>query len=245
MGNPYLSESTYSILSDLFAIPAENEPTFTNEQITAILNAVLSSPPSKFDVTLSPAWLRVIGSAMVAFSVVDDEGCTQELSKVWKTVWAFLESNDISTREAAVSSLDLLSRCITSSLVDSAITDAEGKSIVAKILARTSKELDSLAFARSVPDLLAVISSLITNLRRKDSTGAVDALLLPLVKQVGDLRIQKGFEYKEDADATLGTAMHMMGPKVLLEVLPLNLEPSDRYAQFHDLRFQLLNFSSQ
>ena len=41
--------------------------------------------------------------------------------------------------------------------------------------------------------------------------------------------MQKGFEYKENADATLSVAMSVLGPAVLLRELPLNLDVADRY----------------
>jgi len=95
------------------------------------------------------------------------------------------------------------------------------------------KALRSVAFAQSMPQLLSTVSSLIVGLRYRDvsrsSPTAAERLLLPLIGYVGELRVQKGFEYKEDADATLATAMRVLGPEVLLGVLPLNLEPSDRY----------------
>ena len=82
-----------------------------------------------------------------------------------------------------------------------------------------------------MPEMLSVVASLVTHLQhRLDSTSqpAAELLLLPLTQRVGDLRIQKGFEYKEDADNTLAAAMRVLGPEVLLQILPLNIEPSDR-----------------
>ena len=57
---------------------------------------------------------------------------------------------------------------------------------------------------------------------------AAQTLMMPMIKHIGDLRTQKNFEYKEAADSTLSTAMRVLGPHVLLETLPLNLEPEDR-----------------
>jgi ribosomal RNA-processing protein 12 len=82
-----------------------------------------------------------------------------------------------------------------------------------------------------MPELLVIISSLISGLRSRQSRkspSAAEVLLLPLIAQVGELRTRKGFEYKEAADATLSTAMRVLGPEVLFRVLPLNLEPEQR-----------------
>jgi len=232
--NPYLSQSVYSILSDLFSAPVEDEASHITSEIPAVLKAVLFSPPSKTDASLCPAWVLVLGNAMLAYSVANANACAAELGKAWKTVWSFLESNHAATRKAAAQSLDLLSRCFTSALIQTALHETQGKmepkSVLGSIISQTTKALDSLAFARSIPELLSVISSLIKNLRyREDDRNLfAESLLFPLIQRVGDLRTEKRFEHKEAADVTLATAMRILGPEVLLKVLPLNLEPADR-----------------
>ncbi|KAJ7496027.1 armadillo-type protein [Mycena galericulata] len=230
LGNPYLSQSSYSILSELFALPIEDESVNVNDQISDVLKAVLASPPSKADATLSPAWVQVLGTAMVSYHSTDPDAAASELGRVWKTIWTFLESTDGPTKAAAAQSLDLLAKCITPTMIDSALLEKEARSTLGKIVVQTTKALDSLAYAGAIPQVLSVVSSLITHLRHKvDGTkSAAEALLLPLIKHVGDLRTQKGFDFKEDADATLAAAMRVLGPQSLLTALPLNLEPNDR-----------------
>jgi ribosomal RNA-processing protein 12 len=237
LGNPYLSQSAYSILSDLFSAPAEDEASNVTDEIPAVLKAVLSSPPSKADATLSPSWVSVLGNAMLAYSVFDPNACAAELGRVWKTVWTFLESDHAATRKASAESLDLLSQCFTPDMIQFAIQEtnsanAEPKSVLGSILSQADKAFGSISFARSIPELLSVISSLIKNLRYNEGDQAVmsadEILLLPLIRKIGDLRTDKKFEHKEAADATLATAMRVFGPEVLLKALPLNLEPADR-----------------
>ncbi|KAF7321737.1 rRNA processing protein [Mycena kentingensis (nom. inval.)] len=230
LGNPYLSQSSYSILSELFALPVEDESIGVHEQISAVLNAVLSSPPSKTDSTLAPAWVQVLGTAMASYSVTDGAAASQELGRVWKPVFAFMESSDSATRTAAADSLRRLSGCITPSMMDSALAEKEPRSTLGKIIAQITKGLDSLSYAAAIPQMLSVISELISALRYKPDgrQSAAERLLMPLIIHISDLRIQKGFEFKEDADITLSAAMRVLGPHVLLSALPLNLEPNDR-----------------
>ena len=241
LGNPYLSQSAYSILSEMLTTPSDEAEGDISSQVSNVLKAVLSSLPSKADATLAPAWLVVLGNAMVVYSGSDPEGCAAEVGKVWKVVWTFLESGDTATRRAAAQSLDMLAQCFTPRLISTATseaaqlaTDAEPKSALGRIVAQTTKALDSLALARSVPEVLTAISSLIDNLRYSGdgaSTGptAAEVIMLPLIEKVSVLRVQKSFEYKEGADGVMSMAMAVLGPAVLLERLPLNLEPADRY----------------
>ena len=204
--------------------------------VPAVLKAILSSPPSRSDSTLSSAWVQVLGNAMLAYHVTDPEACAAEADKVWKSVWVFLESNDTSTRKAAAEALHLISRCFspisnTSAIQGTEIGPTGTESALGKIILETTKALDSLAFARSIPELLSVISSLISNLGSMESAISPPFEASPLwalIQRAGDLRIQKGFEYKEAADDTLAVAMRVIGAEALLRILPLNLEPSDR-----------------
>lgn len=235
LGNPYLSQAAYSILSDLFTASTTTGTASAIEQIPAVLNAVLESPPTKADNSISPSWIRVLGDAMFAYHMADASACATEFNKVWKTVWSYFETKHPPTRKAVAESLALLTRCITSSIVKDSISDGEaGKSPLRSIISQITKALDSLAFASAMQELLSVISALVSNLGVRvgpaKSTTATEALLMPLVSKIADLRVQKGFEHKEAADAVLSTAMRVVGPAVLLAAIPLNLEPSDRQA---------------
>jgi ribosomal RNA-processing protein 12 len=235
LGNSYLSHSAYSIISDLFTVPADNEHSNAAGQVPEILKVILSSPPSKSDKTIPPAWLQVVGATMLAYHHSDPDSCAAEFEKVWNAVWPFVESTSPSTRTAAAHSLDLLAQCITPALITAAVKEGrdDPKSTLGSILVQCTHDLDSLAYVqvRATPEVLAVISSLITNLRHRESRSAPTAaelLLVPTIHKIGDLRISKGFEYKEAADATLATAMRIVGPEVLLRILPLNVENAER-----------------
>jgi len=198
-----------------------------HSQIHGVVEAVLDSPPSKGDNALAPAWVEAVGAAMNAYKRVDIFSCATEFGKAWRAVWPFLTSTDASTRRAAAHSLDQLCGCITNPLLKAAQRGKTNKSPVSGIIGELSEAFDSIVFAQSMSELLSVISSLIRATKGFDTDAAKD-LLLPLVKSVGDLRTQKGFEYKEAADEVLSTAIGTFGPHVVLDILPLNLEPADR-----------------
>jgi ribosomal RNA-processing protein 12 len=185
---------------------------------------------------VSPAWTLVLAKALVSYKETSPTEFEAELPRAWKSVWDFLESTDRDTRKSAAEALDLISTCFNSSLIEKALSDARqgsDSSIVVKIVTQIQKALDSLTFARSIPELLSVISSLVRALRYRGGVmtnpTAAEVLMPGVVKKIGILRTQKNFEYKEDADKTLGVVMGVIGPEALLEILPLNLEPSDRY----------------
>ncbi|CCM05445.1 uncharacterized protein FIBRA_07664 [Fibroporia radiculosa] len=235
LGNSYLAQSAYSILAELVAISVEDPATNIQEQLSNVLQAVLSSSPIRGDSVFSSAWAGVLGNTMLAYHATDSDSCASEVGTVWRALWLFLETEDASTRKAVAQALDSVAQCFTPSLIVTALQEkdqSEHKSVIARIIVQVSKAFESLAFARSVTDLLSVVSSLISHLRYRSgsraSPTAAELLLLPLIVKVGDLRIQKNFEHKEAADVVLSTAMRVLGPEVMLRALPLNLEPVDR-----------------
>lgn len=171
---------------------------------------------------------------MLAYHEVDPEACAAKVAEVWKLLWSFLESSQRAIRQSASESLDSLVKCFTTKMIQAAVDETSGsKSVVRKIISRLDKALGSLPFANAVPEILAVLSSLIVGLRYRSgprtSPAAAEVLLMPLIVKVANLRIQKSFEYKESADLVCSTAMRVLGPEVILRELPLNLEPADRY----------------
>jgi ribosomal RNA-processing protein 12 len=111
--------------------------------------------------------------------------------------------------------------------------------ILAQIIANLQTSLHALRALPFLPSTLTILSSLISRLRIRPSSvstptkaseydprmaTAAQWLILDLVRDVGGLRIQKGFENKEKADEVLGMAIEVVGPEGVLEALPLNVE---------------------
>lgn len=234
LGNPFLSQSAYTIISDVLSSPTEDDDFNVASEIPQILKAVLSSLPPKTDKAIAPAWLGLLGNALITYKDADPQACAGELGKVWKAVWAFLESSDATIRKASCQSLILLAQCFTPEIQMRAMQErgqSEPKSTLGKIVLQTEKAFESLTFARSMSELLLVISALISNLRYREMPAgptAAEVLLLPLVQRIGNMRTERNFEHREAADKALSQAMGTMGPAVLLGALPLNLEPADR-----------------
>ncbi|KAF9049933.1 armadillo-type protein [Panaeolus papilionaceus] len=241
LGNTYLSQSAYATMSDIFDASVDDISSNMGEQIGQVLKVVITSPPSKSDFTLSSSWVQVLGDALMAYKSTDPELAASELYKVWKSVWNFMDSSDTSTRKAAAQSLSVVSSCFSAKQVSLSLTDKDESSIVRKIIAQVSKAFDTLSYARAIPELLTVVSSLVINITHiaSETSSSSESLLMPLIVKIADLRIIKGFEHKEAADMMLAIAMRSLGPEIILKSLPLNLEPEARAAGLEPRAFLL------
>lgn len=220
-------------MSDVLSANTEDDDFDVVLEIPQILKALLSYPP-EIDKAIAPVWLGLLGNGFLAYKNADPRASAGELGEVWKAVWTFLESSDVTIRKASYHSLTLLAKCLTSETITLALQErgqSEPRSALGRIVLEVEKAFESLAFARSVSELLLTISALISNLHYREMPAgptAAEVLLLPLVQRIGNMRTEKNFEHKGEADRVLSQAMGTMGPAALLNALPLNLEPADR-----------------
>ena len=179
---------------------------------------------------------------MVAFHACNQESASLEVGRVWKAIWTFLDSTDAKSRKATAESLSRVSSCFSPSLISVAIQDQHNSSVIRKIILQVTEALDSLPYARAMPELLSIVSSVIKNLhyRPDGKAHAAEILLMPLIIHIADLRISKGFEYKEAADGTLSVGIQVLGPEVILHAMPLNVEPESRYVPCNSIRLNFL-----
>lgn len=209
----------------------------------AMLHAILAAAPLKTDSALIPPWAALVGKCMLTYARAKEPAGVEaeEVAQAWKTLFPYLEASEAPVRRATAAALGYVVRCLSRETIAEVVREdsKNSKNIVHQIISQLTKSLDALVYVRALPELLGIIASLVSALRcRPGGRGAptaAETLLAPLFVKVGDMRVQNGFEYKEAADGVLGTAMSVVGPEVLLRVLPLNLMPEDRLAPFNPL----------
>ena len=210
-----------------------------------------SSPPSSRTPpthhSLAAPWLDALENTMVAYARVDPVGCctSDVFVKVRDLVWPWLQNDDPSCRIGAENALAAMVRyCITDKAIEEAAKEAEthagekkgkskkaGKTVVGSTIALLATSIHSIAFAKAIPSLLAILTAFISRLRSLPSTStsttAAQILLAELIAHVGSLRLARGFGYREKVDDVLGMAVRVMGPEALLDLLPLNIIPEE------------------
>lgn len=169
---------------------------------------------------------------MLVYSSADPEGASAELSKVWRTLFLYLESPSAPIRHGTSEALTNITRCISQDFIVEATSTK--KAPLKQMIGLLHKSIEALPYAHALPDILAVVSALTMALSYRpggeETPTAAELFLMPTFHTIAELRVKKGFEHKEAADGVLQTAMSVIGPEALLCALPLNLEPEDRAA---------------
>ncbi|KAL7421785.1 pre-rRNA processing protein [Cryptotrichosporon argae] len=251
----HLTTQVYSLLSLLLTPPpaeAVGPAPSVLANLPTIIESLLASPPSltarAADV---PTYLSALTSALIKMSLQDPANLALFLPRTFTYIFhdVLLASPDAGVCKAAAAAIGddgLVRYCLTDDAVLAAVNYVRQGSHVpgarkkqktpflTKMIDAVAAALDSHALKMS--HLLAIIASLVQRLRLRvtaggeaevDHTGrtAAEELLLDLVRDVGDLRIDKGFEAKDAVDQVVGGAFAVIGVEGVLRALPLNIEP--------------------
>ncbi|WRT66755.1 uncharacterized protein IL334_003718 [Kwoniella shivajii] len=251
---PHLTTHIYSLLALLLSPPpvdATGPKPSVLTNLPTILDSLLTSPPEVSD---TPTYLSAITSALIKMSLQDPTILPTYLPKAFNLIFhnILLSPNTtpavLQSASEAIGSQGILRYCITDEAILSTVTYVRQGSNVpgARKKSKTPflyKLINSITesmntHALRLPYLFNILQALISRLRLRvlpgefakvDETGrghtAAEELLMDIIKDVGDLRHQRGFEDKEGVDNVIGMAIEVIGVPVVLERLPLNIEP--------------------
>ncbi|KAF8335881.1 uncharacterized protein EI90DRAFT_2912815 [Cantharellus anzutake] len=249
--SPYLTSESYGLLSVLLRSPTLVLPA------SNILSSLLQFIPTHH--SQAEAWLEAVENTMVALARTSSEECSASLWKVWTLAKRWLSSDEDAVRLASEKALCAMARyCITDEAIRNAASAWESKSSLVpaakdgagkakmptllSIISDLNSAFHAVAYAKAVSSLLLVLSALLSRLRTRlvpdghNSPTAAELLLGELVQHAGKLRASNGFEYKQEADETLGTAIRVLGPAAFLNLLPLNIIPGAKNRKNSELQ---------
>lgn len=260
--NPFLTTAAFDVFEALFrssrpidgttastssfplAAPSSHQAKRLVESSTldATLDALCSPTvaPSSGDAQLIPAYLGALENAMVAASR-ESSKCWARVPKMWNDVLALALSNkskasrdSLQVRVAGRDCLSALVRyCIPDAAIDEALDTQDGALLELVESLRDGLDKSALRYSHARPELLSVVSTLVSRLRYRPNTDVTGStprsepaaclLALPLVQIVAELRAQPKFEHREHADSVIGAAVEVCGPAAVLQILPLGL----------------------
>ena len=211
--NDYLVLSAFEVFEVIFEGMQDE---VSSSKLPRLLEAIVDLKPPQTDSQLLPAWIAILSRGYGTSAVVEPEETFAKVPELFDLVAAFLTSPSHNIRVSASECLiSFFANCIPSSVISEPSVYDE------KMLEQISKkalDLLSVKYQTAWMQVFSTLSALFEALRWRG-----DPFLLPIVKAIGELRTNEGFQGKKEADEVLGHAMRSLGPEAVLGVLPHNL----------------------
>lgn len=211
--NEYLVIAAFEIFEIIFAGMADD---FSSRKLPRLMEAIIELRPSHSDSQLLPPWIALIsrGYDISAQTYPEDTFC--KLPEIFGMIARFLASSSqnirVSTSECLIA---LLTNCIPNRIIlEPSIYDEK----IFDKLARLGASLLSTRYQAGWIEVFKVLSTIFQTLKWRSLIRMNEVISI-----VGELRKADSFQGKKEADGVLGKAVEAIGPKSVLDILPLNL----------------------
>lgn len=211
--NDFLVMSAFEVFEFIFQGMQDE---VSSSKLPRLLEAIVELKPLQNDSQLLPPWIAILSRGYGTSALVEPEDTFAKLPDLFDLISKFLTSSSHNIRVSASECLiSFFANCIPDSVISEPSVYDE------KLLEQiSSRALGLLAvkFQTAWMEVFQSLSALFDALRWRG-----DPYLLPIVKAIGELRTNPGFQGKKEADEVLGRAIRNLGPGAVLGVLPLNL----------------------
>ncbi|PWA02640.1 hypothetical protein BB558_001204 [Smittium angustum] len=209
LNDPFVFAEAFNAFSKIFNKVSSD---FDLDILVNVLGILQEQKPNINDINLSASWLNILGSGYSAFYRLNPQACEKQVPSVIKMILPYVELGRGEVKPGTISCLKkLVSGCIRPE------NECE-KEILVQIVDMLTECL-GYRYKDSWIGIFLIIASLSERLG-ESSRPVMDKLL----KLVEKMKTEKGFDYKKEADATLRASLAAMGPKLFLELFPLNIE---------------------
>nr|CAG4651565.1 EOG090X00E0 [Triops cancriformis] len=201
-------------------LSANARPVTLNSELNArLITALYDYQPGTNDVQPTIAWLTVMQQAHVNLAKLDVSLCLGHLSKFFTTACNAWLSERAEIFAAVTSNLSsVLVHCLQPAL-DKEGPDHAGlaKSVAEKIVDSVEKGLrfQYLAAWKHVIELCTTLIEVVGKY--------LPTLLCTCLQSLADLRVSPRFAYEAEVDFAVGKAVRVMGPRIVLRAIPLQI----------------------
>lgn len=209
----YLIVVAFEIFEIIFAGMADG---FSSTKLPRLIEAITELRPSQSDSQLLPPWIAVISRGYDISAQIYPEDTFCRLPEIFEMIAGFLASSSQNIRISASECLiSLLTNCIPNRIIlEPSIYDEK----IFDDLARLGTSLLSTRYQAGWIEVFTVISTIFQTLKWRSMIRMNEVISI-----VGELRKAEAFQGKKEADGVLGKAVEAIGPKAVLDILPLNL----------------------
>lgn len=211
--NEYLIVAAFEIFELIFAGMADD---FSSTKVTRLIETIIELRPSQNDSQLVPPWIAIISRAYDVSAHIFPEDTFRRLPEIFEVIAEFLASSSQNIRVSASECLiSFLINCIPNRIIlQPSIYDEK----IFDHLARLGTSLLSSRYHAGWIEVFNVISTIFQTLKWRSSVR-----MNGVISIVGELRKADSFQGKKEVDRVIGKAVEALGPRAVLDILPLNL----------------------
>ncbi|GBF66422.1 ribosomal RNA-processing protein [Trichophyton mentagrophytes] len=211
--NEYLTMGTFEVFEVIFTGMADE---FTSSKLPRLLDAISELKPAHNDSQLLPPWIAVLSRGYDVSAQISAQETFEKLPELFDLFASFLTSPSRNIRTSASEGMiSLLVACVPESvLLEASVYDEK---IIEK-LAKSATGLLAVKYQVARSEVFNVLEAMFNALQWKSSP-----VMNEVVKIVGGLRANENFQGKKEAEKVLGAAINVMGPKAVLDIIPLNI----------------------
>ncbi|BGP27011.1 ribosomal protein [Rhodotorula toruloides] len=226
---PHLTLSALTLLSHFFSA-SHAASSISDDHIRDTLEELVNAKPkvaegSEQGEKLLAGWAEGVGEGMVALARSDADAALSRMATLFPEILPLLASAQTpALRTSVETSLSLMIRhCLTDADINS------NGPVVSSVVSHVERAITSPRYAATAqPHVLALVKALFLRFRvRVSGEPAASRLLSKSLVLVAKAREDSRFEWKKEADAVLDAAVKVLGPARVLELVPLNLDPSE------------------
>ncbi|EMR08896.1 hypothetical protein PNEG_02679 [Pneumocystis murina B123] len=209
--NVYLIMIAFDIFLVIF-----KKCSFTPEKLRGILELMLRKRPSEKDVILLPLWFFVLAAGLESYYQFEPYATFKLLPQLFMDIFPFLRSDSFEIR---ISCSEILVKLIASCIPNDIGQDNE---IVVELTKITMQGF-TLNYRVAWKEIFKILIAFFQHL-----PFYIDPYFMEAIKLIGDMRARDEFNEKIEADKVIGFAVKAIGPKAILEILPLNLDEESK-----------------
>ena len=209
----YLIVAAFEIFEIIFTGMADD---FSSTKLPRLMDAITELRPSKSDSQLFSPWIAVITRGYDISAQIYPEDTFCRLPQIFEMIAGYLASSCQNIRVSASECLiSLLTNCVPNRIIlEPSIYDEK----IFDNLARLGTSLLSTRYQAGWIEVFTVISTIFQTLKWRSLVRMNEVISI-----VGELRKAGAFQGKKEVDGVLGKAIEAIGPKAVLDILPLNL----------------------
>lgn len=225
----YMVSTAFQCFESMFASMAISTG-LAEDKYIKVLDTIFSLRPSNNDTNLAGAWIAVVVKGMSTYASHQPLNALRKIPEVFEIMSIYLQSE---TPEITYSGSQCLIAILTDAVKDEILLsppniNADEFDVATKVIESLSNifvEFLSIRYTHCAKEILNTLSVAFNKFKHRSNPTLIKPLQIVDSWRVNE---ENFLDFRNEAEAVIGSAITAIGPEAVLSYLPLNLEnPTD------------------